>query len=194
MNKYKINEIYYTIQGEGRYVGMSVIIIRLAGCNLSCEYCDTEFDSFSEMTLEQIAAACKEESHNCANLLITGGEPLLQIDDEFVDYFHSIGYGMLLETSGTVKEKYDRELEWVTVSPKSPQLKYSGRVDELRIPVKAGSSIEKFINIDATIYYLSPIFDGDNINQNNLAYALSLIKNDPKLNLSLQTHKLIGVR
>lgn len=185
MQSLKVNEIFYSIQGEGARNGEPSIFIRLANCNLSCPYCDTEFLSFREMTLEEIK---KEISgYNCKWIVWTGGEPTLQLNKEVIEYFKD--YKNAIETNGTNKIDYD--LDWVCVSPKVAEhvlSKNFKKVNELKYVIHKGKSIPKPL-VKADHYYLSPKSDGDNINHENLKHCIELcLKHNWKL--TLQNHKI----
>lgn len=194
MKDYKINEIFRSIQGEGQMSGTLVTFVRFSECNLTCSYCDTDFDHFDLMSLEDIYAVVKD-GNDSKILLITGGEPLLQLDNDFLVYFQSTGFKIFLETSGSVKANYRHGLiDYTTVSPKVGHLKLGYRPDELRVPVTAGSPVDKFMKMEADAYYLSPVFDGDIPILENVEYCLRLLREYPWARLSLQIHKWIGVK
>lgn len=107
---YRINEIFYSPQGEGVRAGTMNVFVRFSKCNLKCTAdgeagfdCDAEYESGQNMALEEIFAAVREASYNCKWLVLTGGEPALQVDNEFCDYFHAKGYKLAIETNGTVE-------------------------------------------------------------------------------------------
>ena len=111
---YKVNDIFYSLQGEGYNTGRAAVFVRFAGCNLRCPFCDTEFDSFREMTCEEIVA---EMTHYPARLaVLTGGEPTLQVDEAFIDLLHQHGFKVAMESNGT--RPAPQNLDWLTVSPK----------------------------------------------------------------------------
>ena len=109
-----INEIFYSLQGEGVHMGKPSIFIRLSKCNLRCSFCDTEFDSGHEMSLEAIHEAIKQWPSR--RIIWTGGEPTLQLTDEVVAYFKALGYHQSIETNGT--RRPPRGLDYITCSPK----------------------------------------------------------------------------
>ena len=127
MRTFRVNEIFYSLQGEGRNTGRAAVFVRFAGCNLRCPFCDTEFDTFREMTAEEIVAEIKKLSapsgdsslftlHSSLLVVLTGGEPTLQVDEAFVDLLHQHGYEVAMESNGT--RPAPNNLDWLTVSPK----------------------------------------------------------------------------
>ena len=111
----RINNIFYTLQGEGHNTGRAAAFIRFAGCNLRCSFCDTEFDSYQEMTDTQILDAISPFPTRF--VVLTGGEPTLQVDEAFVDLLHQHGYEVAMESNGT--RPAPQNLDWLTVSPKN---------------------------------------------------------------------------
>ena len=95
----RINDIFYSLQGEGHNTGRAAVFVRFAGCNLRCSFCDTEFDTFSEMTDEEIVAEIMQ--YPARFVVLTGGEPTLQVDEAFVDLLHQHGFEVAMESNGT---------------------------------------------------------------------------------------------
>jgi len=188
----KVNEIFYSLQGEGARIGEPSIFIRLANCNLTCNFCDTEFESFRELSIEEIY---KEISAFKTKWIIwTGGEPSLQLTKEVVEYFRKLGYKQAIETNGS--KKLDYELDWICVSPKVAEhvLKQNfKKVNELKYVVAQGKGIPN-PSVEAEHYFLSPMSNGDKINQSNLSYCISLCLENPKWKMTLQNHKIWSVR
>ena len=96
MKNYKVNEIFYSLQGEGANTGTPAIFIRFSGCNLRCPFCDTDFAAFTEMTADEIAAATA--AYPAELVVLTGGEPSLQVDDTLVNLLHEKGKYIAIET------------------------------------------------------------------------------------------------
>lgn len=120
---FRINDIFYSLQGEGHNTGRAAVFVRFAGCNLRCPFCDTEFDTYREMTVDDIVTAIKAQLHighqtsDFRHLVVlTGGEPTLQVDEAFVDLLHQHGFEVAMESNGT--RPAPRNLDWLTVSPK----------------------------------------------------------------------------
>ena len=127
--QFRVNEIFYSLQGEGRNTGRAAVFVRFAGCNLRCPFCDTEFDTYREMTAEEIIAEvdeCRKDVSPCDAyskplLVLTGGEPTLQVDEAFVELLHQHGYEVAMESNGILPAP--KNLDWLTVSPKGREVK-----------------------------------------------------------------------
>lgn len=188
-----VNEIFYSIQGEGARSGEPSIFVRLSGCDLACGFCDTEFESGKEMTLDQLREFIGQWP--CKWIVWTGGEPMLQITAEIVDYFHEAGYRQAIESNGN--HPIPAEIDWRVVSPKVAEhvLKrnFPFGVDELRYVRHAGHTAVPKPSITAQRYYLSPIFDGNTPNEANVRHCMKLALENPQWRISLQTHKLLRV-
>jgi len=193
-----INEIFYSLQGEGARSGEPSIFIRLTGCSAknacykSGVVCDTEFESGKQMTLKEIKNYI--DKFGCEWIVWSGGEPTDQLTEDIIDYFKP--YKQAIETSGINEPPCN--LDWVVLSPKIAEhaiLKRwkSVKVDELRWVRKSGQSIPE-TKIDALKYYLSPHFDGEEVNIESLNHCIQLCLDNPKWNLSVQQHKLWKVR
>ncbi|MDD4778152.1 MAG: 7-carboxy-7-deazaguanine synthase QueE [Fermentimonas sp.] len=189
-----VNEIFYSLQGEGGRTGQASIFIRLAKCNLACSFCDTDFEKGVKMTLQEVLDEI--DRFNCKWIIWTGGEPALQLNDEVVTFFKEKGYLQAIETNGT--KRIPSGIDYITCSPKQNfELikELIPEVDELRFPIQKGDSLPDISLLPKTNrYLLSPIFDNDKIIQENVDYCISLIKDNPLWALSLQIHKLIGIR
>ena len=127
----KVNEIFYSLQGEGKTTGLPTVFIRLTGCNLRCSYCDTKYAYYKGKELETTEIIEKIEKYNCKNVCITGGEPLLQKDiAEFTEKIKKLGYLIKIDTNGTypekLKELIDKKLvDYIAMDIKAPKNKYS---------------------------------------------------------------------
>lgn len=189
-----VNEIFYSLQGEGGRTGQASIFIRLAKCNLACSFCDTDFERGVKMTLDEVYNEIKQ--YSCKWIIWTGGEPALQLTDQIVAYFKEKGFKQAIETNGT--KKLPKGLDYITCSPKQNFEKVRElipEVDELRFPIQKGDPLPDISVLPKTNHYLlSPIFDDLEVIQENVDYCISLIKETPLWALSLQTHKLIGIR
>lgn len=191
--KLVVNEIFYSLQGEGARSGEASIFIRLTKCNLGCDFCDTDFASGQEMSVYEIVEKIKQ--YPCKWIIWTGGEPTIQLNSEHLAFFRDKGYKQAIETNGT--RRLPDGLDYVTCSPKQDYESVKTRiptVDEIRIPVKQGDAVPDItIFPQARNYFLSPVFDGDAINIGNVQHCVNLIQENPQWRLSLQVHKLIHI-
>jgi len=191
----RVKEIFYSLQGEGGRQGAASIFVRLSGCNLKCDFCDTDFSGGEEMSCEQILT--KIRHFPCQWIVWTGGEPCLQLTDECLQFFKQAGFYQAIESNGT--NPLPALLDYTVVSPKGNidnARKINPRVDEVRLPVKKNDRIPPIKNLpQATCYYISPIFSDDLVETNeNIAYCVQQIMQKPQWRLSLQIHKLIGIQ
>lgn len=196
----RINNIFYSLQGEGRNTGRAAVFIRFAGCNLRCSFCDTEFNEYREMSDEEILAAIRD--YPSRFVVLTGGEPTLQVDEAFVDLLHQHGYEVAMESNGT--RPAPQNLDWLTVSPKifgeGCLVKGDGRIpDEIKMvfdedtPEKL-SSLHLLTLHPSPLLYLQPCDTGDPARNKAITQAcVEYIKQHPQWRLSLQTHKLIDI-
>ena len=193
---YRVNDIFYSLQGEGFWTGTPMVFLRLSGCNLKCPFCDTEHGSFREMTAEEIVR--EMQAYGCGRACVTGGEPSLQLDKELVDALHDAGFRIHVETNGT--RPLPEGVDWVTLSPKTdvPGLKGDGTVvlekaDEVKV-VYAGGVDEKWAAFPAEWHFLQPCDVGDpEKNRAILAETIDHVRRNPLWRLSLQTHKLMNI-
>lgn len=191
-----VNEIFYSLQGEGFFTGTPSLFIRFSGCNLQCDFCDTQHQSGTQLTEEQIA----EEAAHCpaAHVVITGGEPSLQLTESLVNHLHHLGKFVAIETNGT--RPLPPNVDWITLSPKSSFIKSEKATvilkhcNELKI-VYDGRSLPDLSHIQADHHFLQPCETSDPTqNKRILKETIDYCLNHPNWRLSLQTHKLIGVR
>lgn len=199
----RINETFLSLQGEGYFTGTPAFFLRFSGCNLRCSFCDTQHWSFTEMSEEEIVReAC---SHETRHIVITGGEPALQLTQSLVDKLHEAGFFIQVETNGTLP--LPEGIDWVTCSPKTAplylppggkyphelKLLYMGDgtdpdtiLQSLSIKGAEGSGVR---------LYLQPLDTGDETrNRLILRDTIAYILQHPKWSLSLQTHKLLGIK
>lgn len=209
---YSVKEIFYTLQGEGRNAGRAAVFCRFAGCNLwsgreidrataVCQFCDTDFVgtngtgggkfTSARALAAAIAATWEGETVPGRLVVLTGGEPLLQVDDALVSALHGEGFEIAVETNGTLRAPED--IDWICVSPKSgaPLVQTSGQELKLVYP-QAGAEPERFAELDFDTFLLQPM-DGPE-REANTAAALAYCLAHPRWRLTLQTHKLLGIR
>lgn len=196
MKEYKINELFYSIQGEGGFTGTAAFFIRFAGCNLECDFCDTFFNPFQLMKAEDV---WKQVLETRTTLVVcTGGEPMMQLDEEFINVGRSMGYtGVItVETNGTVNKKEVLEkIDYITCSPKYRKVQIE-RVDEMKFLMKGdgtfflpeGQSLQD-LERKADLLFIQPI----SLSKQATAKAVEFIKEHTQFKLSVQLHKVIGV-
>jgi len=180
----RINEIFYSLQGEGHQTGRAAVFIRFSGCNLRCTFCDTDFSSFREMSVEEIVSAATVFPARYA--VLTGGEPALQADKHLIDALHGAGFTVAMETNGTVLPP--EGIDWLTVSPKRKPV--VSACDELKCIFDGTARVEDF-GIKARYYYLQPCDSGHELTNRIITEkCVEYILEHPRWRLSLQTHKL----
>ncbi|HKH46800.1 MAG TPA: 7-carboxy-7-deazaguanine synthase QueE [Thermoanaerobaculia bacterium] len=198
MDRYLVNEIFYSLQGEGVRAGTPNLFLRLSRCNLACTVethgfdCDTEFESGRWMTLDEILADFKALSESCDWVIFTGGEPALQTDRELIDQLHAAGYKLAIETNGSFP--LPEGIDWITVSPKVAEHAIRQRTaHEVKYVRGYGQAIPKTV-VQAEHYLISPAFDGAEVDPRTLDWCIRLCRENPPWRLSVQQHKLWKVR
>ncbi len=208
---YSVKEIFYTLQGEGAQSGRSAVFCRFAGCNLwsgreedrasaVCQFCDTDFAGTDGLgggkfrtpfSLAAAIARCWGERTGGKRFVVcTGGEPLLQLDEELVQALHAESFEVAVETNGT--QSTPAGLDWICVSPKAgaPLKLRSG--DELKLVYpQAGAMPEQYEALDFNHFFLQPM-DGPR-REKNTRLAIDYCLTHPRWRISLQTHKLLGI-
>ncbi len=198
MEIYPIVEIFHSVQGEGYHSGESSIFVRFGRCNLRCEWCDTDFDVFENMNIEEITNIIFE--YNCKKIIFTGGEPALQNLEPLINTLRPMGYTFSIETNGTV-EIPNGLIDWICVSPKDqlyPNVSIKQRYgDELKcVYVGQDLSIYDELKNGFNHLYLQPCYDETkDVIWNGISFrqTVEVVKKNPEWNLSLQTHKWMGV-
>lgn len=209
---YAVKEIYYTLQGEGAQTGRAAVFLRFAGCNLwsgreedrasaTCNFCDTDFVgtdgpgggkfATAEALARAARAAWRGNSGTPPFVVLTGGEPMLQVDDALIAALHEEGFAIAIETNGTLP--VPRTIDWICVSPKAgaPLVQRSG--DELKLVYPQEALDPRTMErLDFAHFLLQPM-DEDARTAANLSAAIDYCQAHPKWRLSLQTHKLLGL-
>ncbi|MEK8030987.1 7-carboxy-7-deazaguanine synthase [Ideonella sp. DXS29W] len=208
---YSVKEIFYTLQGEGLRAGRPAVFCRLAGCNLwtgreedranaVCQFCDTDFvgtdgtlgGKFAEADdlAFQIAALWPDGKDN-RYVVLTGGEPLLQVDSELIDALHAKGFDIAVETNGTVHAPPG--IDWICVSPKAGAdwIQRSGH--ELKLVYPQAGLLPHDIGDPAFDHLLLQPMDGIQQLKNTRA-AIAYCQENPRWRLSIQTHKVLAIR
>lgn len=179
----KVNEIFYSIQGEGFYTGTPAIFIRFSGCNLQCAFCDTEHEAGVEMTAAEILTAIAP--YPACHVVLTGGEPALQLTEDLVEMLHRAGKYVQVETNGT--RRLPEGIDWITCSPKEGGRVVIGRPHEVKV-VYIGQDLSVYEAMPADVHCLQPC------SGQNTAEVIRYIMEHPVWRLSLQTHKMLNVR
>ena len=194
MHSYRVNEIFYSIQGEGKFAGTPAVFVRFSGCNLACSWCDTDHSNFVEMTRDELedAVGALLKDREGAIVVLTGGEPALQLHED-EPLFRCFNTLVCIETNGT--RPVPGWVEWITVSPKNAL--------PLRDIVPTPNELKFVFEPEHIPYYLS-MQDADSEKRiqplarrdgtTNLREALEFVLAHPRFKLSVQMHKLIGVR
>lgn len=207
---YQVKEIFPTLQGEGAHSGRAAVFCRFAGCNLwsgreedrlsaICQFCDTDFigtdgpggGKFAKAGDLAIAIADKWQGGSQKRFVVlTGGEPMLQVDDELIAALHEEGFEIAIETNGTFA--VPRSIDWICVSPKAGSSLIQRTGDELKLVFPQPElQPETVAGLDFKHYFLQPM-DGPEQAQNTVAVVNYCLKH-PQWRLSTQTHKLIGI-
>ena len=188
MKTYRVNDIFYSLQGEGHNTGRAAVFVRFSGCNLKCAFCDTDFASFEPLTGHDIVERIRH--HEARLVVLTGGEPTLQVDEQLIDALHEAGFEVAMESNGTLPPPSN--LDWLTVSPKE---RVSVRhCDELKV-LFDGKNEPCDHGVSASFMYLQPLDSGEETeNACIMKSCVEYITKHPQWRLSLQTHKLIGIK
>lgn len=198
---YLINDIFYTIQGEGYWTGRPAVFCRFSRCNLwtgreedrataICKFCDTDFLHGERLDLQTVLGRIDEACEDNPMVVFTGGEPTLQLDRHLINALHNRGHYLAIETNGT--RRLPDGLDWVCVSPKAKTTVVVDRGDELKIVFPQDMDVEWWHdNTHFDHYWLSPM-DGTKL-EINTKLAVHHVRTHPWWRLNIQTHKVIGV-
>ena len=208
---YVVKEIFYTLQGEGVHAGRAAVFCRFAGCNLwsgreadraaaVCQFCDTDFvgtdgdggGKFADAAelAETIAARWPKSDSANRFVVCTGGEPLLQLDHELIQALHLHGFQIAIETNGTLP--VPEGVDWICVSPKAGAPLVVTKGNELKVVYPQETDPRPYTELDFAHFFIQPK-DGPDANR-SLQAAIQFCGDNPRWRLSLQTHKLIGIR
>ena len=230
---YKINEVFYTLQGEGAHSGIPAVFVRFSGCNLRCPWCDTEFTSFTPMTADEIVSIAlslyeADTQGRRRMMVLTGGEPSLQVDDALITALHAAGFYICIETNGT--RPLPAGIDWITCSPKRAYYPHSlkdsekssfplreDRGEACQLALKRVNEVKVVFtgdydpniwreHLEAEHWLLQPLrYTGEwllqsNVDEweddrnDNLADTVQYILAHPFWRLSVQLHKIVGLR
>lgn len=196
----KVNEIFYSLQGEGHHTGYPSVFVRFSGCNMKCSFCDTSHDEGILMSDDEIVQAVG--LYQADWVVLTGGEPALWIDDEFVRLLkRATGKKVAIETNGSLP--VPKEIDWVTVSPKSGmpgaadyEVK-TDRANEVKV-IDLGQDLEPYFSLPCigkdTLMYLQPCYVEDEKERvANRLRTVTRVLSDPRWTLSVQLHRFLGI-
>ena len=206
---YHVNEIFFTLQGEGAHSGIPAVFVRFSGCNLRCPWCDTDFTDSTPMTVEQIVSTMldlydtpNERRKMC---VLTGGEPSLQVDQPLIDALHKAGFYICIETNGT--HPLPEGIDWITCSPKEGTKLALKKVNEVKVVFTGTYDPEIWrTQLEAEHWMLQPLrYNGELLlesgidewaddKNDNLDETVRYILTHPFWRLSVQLHKIAGLR
>ena len=195
---FKINEIFYSLQGEGFHTGTPAVFVRFSGCNLHCAFCDTQHQTGTLMSTQAVIDEVNKYP-NAPLVVLTGGEPSLFVDETFVNELKlQTGKRVAIETNGT--RPLPSNLDWVTLSPKTG---FNGgdaepcllkQCDELKV-VYLGQNLRQYDDIIAQYRFLQPCFaENESQRESNISACVEAVMHNPGWRLSLQTHRLLNIR
>jgi len=208
---YAVKEIFLTLQGEGAQAGRRAVFCRFAGCNLwtgreqdrakaVCKFCDTDFvgtdgtlgAKYPDATaLARVIGESWGDGAGDRYVVLTGGEPMLQVDAPLIDALHAEGFTIAIETNGT--QAVPRSIDWICVSPKAGSKLVQRSGDELKLVwPQPGSDVAALAELDFAHRLIQPLDDPNAAA--NVQACIDLVMADPRWRLSLQTHKSLGLR
>ncbi len=204
---YTVKEIYYTLQGEGANTGRPAVFLRFAGCNLwtgreedrasaICQFCDTDFVggakfANAQQLAEEVASQWFGNGTSKRFVVVTGGEPLLQLDEPLIASLHALGFEIAVETNGTLEAPTG--IDWICMSPKAGTVIKQRSVNELKLVYpQHGITPAELERLKFKHFFLQPM-DGPEL-ETNTELATRYCLEHPRWRLSLQTHKLLGIR
>ena len=211
---YAVKEIFLTLQGEGVHAGRRAVFMRFAGCNLwsglekdrasaICQFCDTDFVGMdgagggrfkTAADLAEAAASFWGDGLESQFLVITGGEPMLQVDEALIEALHETGFEIAIESNGTLP--VPRSIDWICISPKAGSTTVQLSGDELKLVwPQPGRDWQKMAQWDFANHLIQPMDarGDDAASAANLESAIAFVQANPKWRLSLQTHKILGL-
>ena len=199
--RYKINEIFYSLQGEGAHTGVPAVFVRFSGCNLHCDFCDTRHEEGEWLSESDIAAFVN--AYPAEWIVLTGGEPSLYVDENLVQYLHvATGKKIAIETNGM--RRVPETLDWITFSPKLLKdhpfdvTDYPiQRADEIKV-VDTGQPLDPYFTLpqagSLTRMFLQPCYVPDIEGyRENIRRTVERVKEDPRWQLSAQMHRFLSI-
>lgn len=211
---YQIKEAFYSLQGEGFHSGRPAIFCRFSNCNLwtgreadrsnaICQFCDTDFlgtdgqnggrFKTAQALVEHLLTLWPQQQSTAPFVVLTGGEPLLQVDEPLIDTFHLYDFEVAIETNGT--KEAPKEIDWICVSPKANAPLILDKGHELKLVYPQTDLMpDKVADLDFEHFYLQPMDDADlQKHQHNIQTAVDYCLKHPQWKLSLQTHKILQI-
>ena len=205
---YQVNDLFYTLQGEGHWSGRPAVFCRFSRCNLwsgvereravaICTFCDTDFNSFQELNCDRLVEEIVSRWPGAGNPMVvfTGGEPLLQLDSDLVQELHGLGWYVAVETNGTLPLTVS--VDWVCVSPKTKAVRIR-KGDELKfVYPQKNIQPDMFSGLDFDYFWISPMNESGtsgNFVDCNTVEAVKYVLENPAWRLNVQMHKMIGVK
>jgi 7-carboxy-7-deazaguanine synthase len=208
---YSVKEVFYTLQGEGANAGRPAVFCRFAGCNLwsgierdretaICKFCDTDFVGVNgtlggkytnaDALADVVAGQWPTTSQGTPLVVCTGGEPLLQLDIPVIDALHRRGFEIAVETNGTIVAP--KGIDWICVSPKAGAEFNQTHGDELKVVVPQPLDMAHLATLDFSYRFVQPMDGPDRVK--NTQFAIDWCMQHPEWRLSVQTHKMVGIR
>lgn len=206
MKRYLLNEIFYSLQGEGARAGSANLFVRFSGCNLDCKKepgakspggwdCDTDHSLKLLLTGAEIISTLTSLNGDCRSVVLTGGEPGLQVDSDIISLLKRNYYYVAIETNGTLV--LPDGIDWITVSPKLGNAQLPPvqvfDADEVRHVLAEGQEPQKSF-LSANRQYISPAFSNDVLSPANLLWCIDYVKRNPKYFLTIQQHKVWKIK
>ena len=211
MKRYAIKSMFYTLQGEGVHSGQPAVFIRFSGCNFwngrpedrassACPFCDTDFvgtngEEGGRLTSEEVSQRARELGGGSEIVVLTGGEPLLQVDQELVTALKSKDFKIHIETNGSKKiNNKELNLDWVTCSPKSREKHQLEECDELKVIYPAQDPLFWSSIINAKHHFIQPEDGPGRTLEMSSMLSVEFAKQNPGWRVSVQTHKILGIQ
>jgi organic radical activating enzyme len=203
-----VNEIFYSIQGEGYWIGTPMVFVRFAGCNLRCPWCDTKYalSGGHLMGIGEILEAIRTvANHQIVPVCLTGGEPSIQKIDVLISVLHTAGYRVHMESNGTTPPEGYGAIDWLTISPKlydgiptqpnEDAVRYANEIKVVLDSEEACEWAQAFEDIPADIgRYRALYVQPESMRPEMMELCVRFVKENPKWRVSPQLHKILNVR
>ncbi|MCL4499893.1 MAG: 7-carboxy-7-deazaguanine synthase QueE [Chloroflexi bacterium] len=189
----KVSEIFYSIQGEGANSGTPMVFVRLAGCNLRCDFCDTDYAFDGGRELDEAAVLKEVAGYPAKWVCVTGGEPMLQDVGRLIDMLKGAGRSVQVETNGTVFQ--ETNCDWLVLSPKRgkpPVEEMLERANEIKLVVDSPEILERACDLEpwGSAHSVQPVSNRSDVT----SLCVEFVKANPRWRLSVQVHKLIAIK